>query len=107
MDKKRIVENKVVLMALKSIASRINPSDGILVSHYKKVVKDTFEILKNNRETYDTIQIKGWFIRKAKFKPMLVNDIVDIAKKMQEGTRRRPPCPRRQPVPFRATSPLR
>lgn len=51
----------------------------------KKVVKDTFEILKNNGEWYDILEIKSWFIRKARFAPKLVNDIIDVARKVQEG----------------------
>lgn len=84
-EEKRIIINKVVLCALKSIMAYINESTGISYSSDKNCTIQTFKILKKNDEKINLIEIKSWLILKAKLKPNFAEDIVDIARKIYDG----------------------
>lgn len=84
-EEKRIISNKVVLMAMKSLAARVNRSTGISHPSDKKATIDTFKILKKYKEHYDPIEIKSWLILKADWEPKFADDVAKIAKGILEG----------------------
>jgi len=72
-------------MALKSLAARVNRSTGISHPSDKKATIDTFRILYENNESYDTDEIKSWLILKADWEPNFAEDLTVIARGISEG----------------------
>ena len=79
-----IVSNKVVLMALKSLARDVNLASGIKDSD-KKVIIETFTILRTNNEHYDPREVESWLIERASWTPELAEDVTRIARGILEG----------------------
>jgi len=59
----RIIDNKVIEAALKSITSSINLSNRILNPRDKEAVNDAFRILKANSQYEDPVNIRAWCIK--------------------------------------------
>lgn len=81
-----IVSNKVVLMALKLLARDVNLASGIKDSD-KKVIIETFTILKTNNEHYDPREVESWLIERARWTPELAEEVARIARGILEGRR--------------------
>ena len=84
---KDIVNNKVVLMALKTFAASANRSTGISHPSDKRAAIEIFTVLKKNGEQYDPDEVKSWLILKANWKPEFAEDVAKIARGILEGKR--------------------
>ena len=81
----RIIRNIVVLIPLKQIVGCLSRNKIMLYEEEKRMTIDAFKILHKNNEPYDVAEIRSWLIIKAKLKPDLADEFVDIAQRISNG----------------------
>ncbi|HJW19330.1 MAG TPA: hypothetical protein VJ571_02085 [Candidatus Nitrosotalea sp.] len=86
-EEKRIIQNKVVLVAMKSFVGYANRSTGISKYSDEQCAIEVFKILKDNHENYSPKEIETWLVLKAEWLPQFAKDVSKIAAGTLRGKR--------------------
>jgi hypothetical protein len=89
-----LIENRVVEEALNDLTMRVNLSTGIAHPRDREATIQTFEILRNGRETYNPEDVKAWLIATGRWKATDVEEVAKVARAVLEHKklRRGPPA---------------
>ena len=77
-----LIENKVVVQALKSLTATVNVSTGINHPRDKDAAVQTFTILRDASEYFNPEDVKAWLIRYGKWDATDAQEVAVIAQKV-------------------------
>ena len=83
--KKEIIENPVVVQALKNLTSYVNLSTGIAHPQDRSATIWAFKILKQNHENFLADEIKSWLISQGHWRATAAEDATVIARGVLNG----------------------
>jgi hypothetical protein len=79
-----LIKNKVVVQALKSFSNYVNKSTGIIHPSDKGAAIETFSILRDAGENFNSEDVKAWLIREEGWNASYAQDVADLAQKVLE-----------------------
>lgn len=89
----QLIQNKVVVEALKSLTVSVNVSTGITHPLDKETAIQTFMILRDAREVFNPDDVKAWLIRDGGWKATDAQEVSELAQKVLERRRLRKGSP--------------
>jgi hypothetical protein len=80
-----LIENKVIIEALKSLLISINKSTGISHPADKGATINLFKLLKKEKELFNSKEIRSWLVAEGKIDPKYADDIAKVAQNVLDG----------------------
>lgn len=81
----KLIENNVVVQALKQLSAGVNKSTGIIDFRDRDTVIEVFTILRDAGEDFKPEDVKAFLIREEGLKATYAQDIAELAEKVLEG----------------------
>jgi len=88
-EEPRLIDNKVVVQALKSLTATVNVSTGITHPLDKEAAVQTFTILRDAGESFNPADVKAWLIRFGKWNATDAQEVAAVAQKVLDRRRLR------------------